>query len=87
MLFSKAELTVLKIVRERKRIPRRTLQQIVSKRGINGKIFGEVLKSLEANGHIIEFQETTPSGQTSKIVAHVPGNTQHLTSSESSEKA
>jgi hypothetical protein len=84
--FSKAELTVLKIVRDRKRIPRRALQQIVSKRGINGKTFGEVLKSLQANGHIIEFPETTPSGQTSKILAYVPGNTQHLTPGVSSEK-
>jgi Bifunctional DNA primase/polymerase, N-terminal/Protein of unknown function (DUF3987)/Primase C terminal 1 (PriCT-1) len=84
--FSKAELTVLKIVRDRKRIPRRSLQQIVSKKGINGKLFGEVLKSLEANGHIIEVSEPTPSGQYSKIVAYVSGNTQHLTSGVSSEK-
>jgi hypothetical protein len=84
--FSKAELTVLKIVRDRKRIPRRALQQMVSKRGINGKTLGEVLKSLEANGHIIEFSETTPSEQISKIVAYVPRNTQGLTSGGSSER-
>jgi hypothetical protein len=84
--FSKAELTVLKIVKHRQRIPRRTLQQLVSKKGINGKLFGDVLKSLAANGHIVEFLETTPSGQVSKIVAYVPRNHQHLSRSEASEE-
>jgi hypothetical protein len=84
--FSKAELTVLKIVKHRQRIPRRTLQQLVSKKRINGKLFGDVLKSLDANGHIVEFPETTPSGQVSKIVAYVPRNSQHLGRNEASEK-
>jgi hypothetical protein len=84
--FSRAEQTVLKIVRDRRRIPRRGLQQMVSKRGINGRLFGDVLKSLAANEHIVEFPETTASGQISKIVAYVPGNTQHLTSGVSREK-
>jgi hypothetical protein len=85
--FSKAESTVLKIVRERKRIPRRVLQQIVSKKGINGKLFADVLKTLEANGHIVEFPETTSSGQISKIIAYLlDGNSQHLSSGATKEK-
>lgn len=84
--FSKAELTVLKIVKDRQRILRRTLQQIVSKKKINGKLFADVLKTLEANGHIIELSETTPSGQTSKLIVYLPGNTQHLSPGVTSEK-
>jgi Bifunctional DNA primase/polymerase, N-terminal/Primase C terminal 1 (PriCT-1)/Protein of unknown function (DUF3987) len=83
--FSKAELTVLKIVRERNRIPRRALQQIVSKKGINGKLFGDVLKTLEANGHCIELPETTSSGQTSKIIVYIPRTAKHQTKSETGE--
>jgi hypothetical protein len=85
--FSRAELTVLKIVREKKRFPRRLLQQIVSKKRINGKLFADVLKTLEANGHIVEFPETTSSGQITKIIAYVPrGNSQHLSSGATREK-
>lgn len=84
--FSKAELTVLKIVRERNRIPRRALQQIISKKGINGKLFGDVLKTLEANGHIIEWPETTSSGQVSKIVVYLPRIAKQPTISGTGEK-
>jgi hypothetical protein len=84
--FSKAELMVLKIGKERQRIHRRTLQQIVSKKGINGRLFSDVLKALEANGHIIELPETTSSGQVSKIIVYIPGNSQHLSLGVTSEK-
>jgi len=59
---------------------------MASKRRINGKLFGDVLKSLVANALIAESPETTPSGQISKIVAYIPGNREHLSPKPASEK-
>jgi len=72
--FSKAERDVLNILSPKGRMWRRDLQQLASKKGINGELFGRVLKSLESNDHIYLDYEKGISGQKRPYVEYVSGN-------------
>ena len=84
--FTKAEKVILEILKSRRRMWRRDLQQAASKKKINGKLFGEVLRSLEANGHVKQGESESLSGQKRPFVEYIPGNREHLSSSGTREK-
>lgn len=84
--FAKAEKTVLEILKPKRRMWRRDLQQAASKKKINGKVFGEVLRTLEANGHVKPGESASLSGQRRPLVEYIPGNREHLSSSGTREK-
>jgi len=73
--FSKAEKDILGILKPQGRMWRRDLQQVVSKKGINGELFGRVLKSLESNDHIYQGRDKGFSGQERPYVEYLLGNT------------
>ncbi|MBI4490402.1 MAG: hypothetical protein HY694_15070 [Deltaproteobacteria bacterium] len=76
----------MEILKPKRRMWRRDLQQATSKKKINGKLFGEVLKSLEANGHIKQGESESLSGQRRPFVEYLPRNREHLSSSGTREK-
>ena len=84
--FTKAEKVILEILKPRRRMWRRDLQQAASKKKINGKLFGEVLRSLEANDHVKQGESESLSGQKRLFVEYIPGNREHLSSSGTREK-
>lgn len=69
--FGRGEKVVLDLVREKRRMYRRYLQQWVHKKGINGEMLGRIITSLVKNGHLGEGVETTQSGQKKPWVEYV----------------
>lgn len=69
--FSKAEKVILEIVKAKGEIYRRELQQLGFKKGINGELFGRVLRALEANGHVTIGEIETMAGRKRPIVEYV----------------
>ena len=84
--FTKAEKVILEILKSRRRMYRRNLQQVVSKKRINGELFGRALKALEANGYIRLDKEEVISGQGRPVVEYIHGNREHLSSISTREK-
>jgi len=69
--FSKAEKVILEIVKAKGEIYRRELQQSGFKKGINGELFGRVLRALEANGHVTIGEIETMAGRKRPVVEYV----------------
>jgi hypothetical protein len=70
--FSRAEKIVIDIVKPKRRMYRRSLQQRVYKKGIDGETLTRVISSLVKNGHFKEGKETTGSGHERPWVEYVP---------------
>ncbi|OGU70154.1 MAG: hypothetical protein A3H45_10540 [Ignavibacteria bacterium RIFCSPLOWO2_02_FULL_55_14] len=73
--FSKAEKLILSKIRSKGRLFRRVLQQAAGARGINARMFGDVLKTLHENGHIKITGDKALSGQKTILVEYVADNT------------
>ena len=73
--FSKAEKLILSKIRSKGRLFRRVLQQAAGARGINARMFGDVLKTLHENGHIRFIDDKALSGQKTILVEYVADNT------------
>jgi hypothetical protein len=69
--FSKAEKTVLDIVKSKRKMYRRYLQQWVYKKGIDGDLLDRVIRSLVKNGHLTEGKEMTGSGRERPWVEYI----------------
>jgi hypothetical protein len=73
--FGRSESAVLEILKRRVKMFRRELQQAAFKKGINGEVFGRILKSLANNGQVSLSEMLSPSGQLRPTVEYVEETT------------